>query len=68
MAISKLAQIAEHGKTETAQIAASVALLDRGWGKPSQPLEHQNRSVDPAELSDEELAEIIRQGPGDRCK
>jgi hypothetical protein len=38
LAITTLARIAEKGKTETAQIAASTALLDRGWGKPTQIL------------------------------
>jgi hypothetical protein len=37
-AIARLAQIAENGQSEAAQIAASVALLDRAYGKPTQPL------------------------------
>ena len=38
LAIQKLAHIAEHGHSEMAQIAAANALLDRGWGRPTQPL------------------------------
>ena len=38
LAIQKLAQIAEHGQSEMAQIAAANALLDRGWGRPTQPV------------------------------
>jgi hypothetical protein len=37
-AINCLAHIAEKGKTEMAQIAASTALLDRAWGRPTQPI------------------------------
>ena len=28
----------EKGKSETACIAAASALLDRGWGRPTQPV------------------------------
>lgn len=38
-AIQTLARIAKNGKSETARIAASVALLDRGFGKPAQSVE-----------------------------
>jgi hypothetical protein len=38
MAIDRLAHIAENGRAEMAQIAASTALLDRGWGRPTQPI------------------------------
>ena len=37
-AIATLVEIAERGKQENARVAASTALLDRGWGKPTQPL------------------------------
>ena len=26
------------GKSEAARVAAATALLDRGWGKPTQPI------------------------------
>ena len=35
IALSTLVEIATSGKTESARVAAAVALLDRGWGKPS---------------------------------
>ena len=35
MAIGTLARIAQDGESETARVGACVALLDRGWGKPS---------------------------------
>jgi hypothetical protein len=37
-AIKKLAEILETGQSEQAQILAATALLDRGWGKPTQPI------------------------------
>jgi len=36
-AIASLGGIAENGESEAARVAASIALLDRGWGKPNQP-------------------------------
>ncbi len=38
-AISALAGIAQNGQSESARVAASVAILDRGWGKPAQPVD-----------------------------
>lgn len=37
-AINALAKIVRTGKNEQAIIAAATALLDRAWGKPTQPL------------------------------
>jgi hypothetical protein len=37
--VSVLNTIARKGKSEQARIAAAVALLDRGYGKPSQSVE-----------------------------
>ena len=38
-ALKTLAQIAQKGESETARVQASVALLDRGWGKPKAQVE-----------------------------
>jgi len=38
MAIQTLAGIAQNGEGESARVAAANALLDRGWGKPTQPI------------------------------
>src|SRR5262249_39682321 len=38
LAIQKIAHIAEQRHSEMAQIAAANALLDRGWGRPTQPV------------------------------
>lgn len=40
MAIQSLAGIAQNGESESAKVAAANALLDRGWGKPAQPIEN----------------------------
>lgn len=40
MAIKRLVHWAESDDPR-ASVAASTALIDRGWGKPSQPLEHE---------------------------
>ena len=37
-ALRTLVEICEHGQNESARVAASNALLDRGWGKPMQRL------------------------------
>jgi hypothetical protein len=38
LAVATLVAIAESGKQESARVAAAAALLDRGWGRPTQPL------------------------------
>ena len=38
-AISALAGIAQNGTSESARVAAAEALLNRGWGKPAQPVD-----------------------------
>jgi hypothetical protein len=39
--VKVLAGIAENGTSEPARVAAAVALLDRGWGKPKQDNSHE---------------------------
>jgi hypothetical protein len=43
------------------RIAAANALLDRGYGKPTQPAGHAETRVDARMFSDEELTAIILQ-------
>ena len=38
-AIDALVKIATKGKSESARVSAAIALLDRGFGKPTQPVE-----------------------------
>jgi hypothetical protein len=37
LCVRSLSGIAKDGKSEPARVAASEALLNRGWGKPAQP-------------------------------
>ena len=39
-AIKRLAYLAEKAESESAQVAAIKEILDRGYGKSKQPLEH----------------------------
>jgi hypothetical protein len=39
LAINTLAEIASHGSSEAARIASAIALLDRGWGRPTLAIE-----------------------------
>jgi hypothetical protein len=43
-ALRTLAWLVDHAKTESVQLAASVALLDRAFGRPRQALEHSSDS------------------------
>ena len=56
-AVNTLFQIAVKGKNESARVAASVALLDRGFGKPDQAVEVIRRSI--VEYSDADLLRLI---------
>ena len=38
-AIKTLVKVARHGKSESARVAAAEAILDRGYGRPTQPIE-----------------------------
>jgi hypothetical protein len=42
-ALATLAQICTAGESEAARVAAANALLDRGYGKPSQSVEHSGK-------------------------
>jgi hypothetical protein len=58
-AINTLAEIMSDAKAApAARVAAANALLDRGYGKPTQLVAQALAKVDPATLSDEELAAI----------
>jgi hypothetical protein len=37
-ALETLVEIASSGESESARVSAASAILDRGWGKPTQPL------------------------------
>ncbi len=62
-AINTLAEIMNNEKTPPAgRVAAANALLDRGYGKPTQPISKTLAKVDPSTVSDEELTAIARNG------
>ncbi len=42
LAMKTLAGIAQNGTSESAKVAASIAILDRGWGKAEQKLEAEH--------------------------
>ena len=60
-ALKTLAAICNEGQSEAARVSAACALLDRGFGKPTQQLE----TGSPGEfsrLTDEELEALIAEG------
>jgi hypothetical protein len=62
-AIATLATIMHDDKAPpAARVAAANALLDRGYGKPTQPISQTLAKVDPSTISDEELAAIAMNG------
>jgi hypothetical protein len=62
-AITTLANIMHDEKAPpAARVAAANALLDRGYGKPTQPISQTLATIDPSTISDEELAAIAMNG------
>jgi hypothetical protein len=61
-ALDALVTIAKSGESEGARVSAATAILDRGYGKPTQAHEHSGRDGGPIEyrsMSDEEIAARI---------
>jgi hypothetical protein len=62
-AINTLAAIMDDTKAPpAARVAAANSLLDRGYGKPTQPISQTLTKIDPNTMSDAELAAIVRNG------
>lgn len=59
-ALKTLVEVATQGDSDAARVSAANAILDRGYGKASQPLEHTGK--DGISLADEAVnaAERIR--------
>lgn len=58
LALSVLAEVARNGASDSAKVAAANALLDRGYGKPPQAIEHSGDLpgfYPMADLTDEQL-------------
>lgn len=52
--------VAKKGESEAARVSAAEALLNRGWGKPRQAVEHSGPAGGPIELhevTDDQLRE-----------
>lgn len=59
IALNALVQVASNGVSENAKVSAAIAILDRGYGKPVQSLEHSGPDGDPIELEDAGARERI---------
>jgi len=55
-AMEALVKIAMTGKTDSARVAASIAILDRAFGRPRQTLEAKNASNVQYFISDKPLS------------
>src|SRR5688572_11994748 len=63
MAIEALKRLASDPKAPpAAQVAASVALLDRAWGRPAQAMDVSLNRKTHEEMSDQELLVIAATG------
>ena len=62
-AINTLVTIMQNEKAPpAAKVVAANSLLDRGYGKPTQPISQTLTKIDPSTMSDAELATIVRNG------
>lgn len=50
LALNVLVQIAQSGESEAARVSAANAILDRGYGKPAQALEHSGPDGGPVQI------------------
>ena len=50
-ALSTLNEIATKGESERARVAAATAILDRGFGRPRQAVEHSGEGGGPLHIS-----------------
>lgn len=61
--LKALVKVATAGMSEAAQVSAATAILDRGYGRPMQSLEHTGAGGGPIKhdlsgLSDEQLKQL----------
>lgn len=56
-ALGVLVKVAKEGESESARVSAANAILDRGYGKPSQSVQHSGSvgTYDLTKLDDNEL-------------
>lgn len=49
-ALEVLVQVARDGESEAARVSAANAILDRGYGKPTTPVEHTGKNGGPIQI------------------
>lgn len=49
-ALKALVTVAKNGESESARVTAATALLDRGYGKPRQSVEHTGKDGGPIQV------------------
>lgn len=58
-ALSVLVQVAQSSESDAARVSAANAILDRGYGKPTQPTEITGKDGGPIKLSNRERAKKL---------
>ena len=61
-ALHVLVQVAEASESDAARVSAANAILDRGYGKPKQAMEHTGKDggpIETIEMSDRDTAKAI---------
>jgi hypothetical protein len=65
-ALKTLVDIHKNAKASpAARVSAAVAIIERGYGKPTQTINANVKQVDPATLSDSELAALVADDGGE---
>lgn len=52
VALDALVKVAKSGESESARVSAATAILDRGFGRPTQAHEHTGKNGGPIEYRD----------------
>jgi hypothetical protein len=52
LALETLVNLCQNGKAESTKLAAAIALLDRGWGRPAQAIIGGDEDDPPIQLSE----------------
>lgn len=60
VALAALVHVATKSQSDNARVAAACAIIDRGYGKPRQAIEHSGTITHATEMTDAELIETIR--------
>lgn len=58
-ALNVLVSVAQASDSDAARVSAANAILDRGYGKPSQAVEHTGPEGGPIEIADLDMARLI---------